>query len=89
MKADAIINGRMPRRGDYLVHRGRVKTQGRVLYVKHHGVVWFSNSTGAAVRSDPDGLRADGWEWSDYPLTDYVVERDFPYVEQHPEVGAK
>lgn len=85
MKADAVIKGHAPVRGDYLVHRGRVKTQGRVLRVKIFGVLWFSNDTGAAVRSDPDGLREDGWEWSDRPLIDYVVRRPFPHVEQCPE----
>lgn len=86
MKGDAIIKGVMPTRGMYLVHRGRVKTQGRVLRVKHEGVMWFSNDSGVAVRSDPDGLREDGYEWSCAPLADYIVRRPFPYVEEHPEV---
>lgn len=86
MKADAVIKGHAPVRGDYLVHHDRVKTQGRVIKVKDFGVVWFSNDTGAAVRSDPDGLREDGWEWSNRPLIDYVVKREFPHVEQCPEV---
>ncbi len=85
MKADAVIKGHMPVRGDYLVHCDRVKTQGRVIKVKDFGVVWFSNDTGAAVRSDPDGLREDGWEWSDRPLVDYVVKRSFPYADEYPE----
>ena len=89
MKADAVIKGVMPIRGMYLVHRGRVKTQGRVIRVKHQGVVWFSNDTGAAVRSDPDGLREDGWEWNDAPLADYVTRRPFPHTNEHPEVDSE
>ena len=86
MKADAVIKGVVPTRGVYLVHRGRVKTQGRVLRVKVVGVVWFSNESGVAVSSDPDGLREGGYEWSDAPLADYVVRRPFPHVAEYPEV---
>ncbi len=67
------------------MHRGRVKTQGRVITVSASGVKWWSNETGLAVRSDPDPLREDGYEWNDAPLVDYVVKHPFPY-EGYPEV---
>lgn len=100
-KGDAVINGRMPQRGDYLVNRGRVKTQGRVMRVRAAKfeyykdsdewflvepckVVWWSNGGGLEVRSLPDPLREDGYEWSDRPLADYTVKWPFPY-DNHPE----
>ena len=87
MKGDVVINGVRPTRGMYLVHRGRVKTQGRVVRVTSKGVVvWWSCDTGAEVRGDSEKLRANGYEWDEHPLIDYAPTHEFPYVEGYPEM---
>ena len=50
-------------------------------------VVWWSNTTGGEVESDPENLRWDGHEWSDAPLPDYIVKHEFPYLGKHPEIS--
>ena len=51
----------------------------------HDALVWFSNTGGSDIKSDPESLRLKGYEYSDRPLPDYVPIRPFPYIERYPD----